>query len=114
MMKKWLIGFLLFLVSTYAFAVEVTVDGKKIDLLVCGGFAGVQCSDTQWCDFPSQSQCGLADQFGTCRPRPAVCTQHFMPVCGCDGKTHSNSCMAAAAGVDVAYVGNCRQGEKTQ
>jgi hypothetical protein len=29
------------------------------------------------------------------------------PVCGCNGKTYSNACIAKAAGVDVASQGSC-------
>jgi hypothetical protein len=29
-------------------------------------------------------------------------------VCGCDGKTHSNACMAASVGVSVKYKGPCK------
>src|ERR1043166_2817333 len=74
----------------------------------CGGFAGYTCGANQWCDFPVGSICGLGDQLGVCKPRPQVCTDQFIPVCGCDGKTYSNACQAAAGGTDVAYAGACR------
>ena len=33
--------------------------------------------------------------------------QIFAPVCGEDGKTHSNSCFAKCAGTSVAHKGRC-------
>jgi hypothetical protein len=39
--------------------------------------------------------------------RPEVCLQVFKPVCGCDGKTYSNSCTANAAGAVIAHDGAC-------
>jgi Kazal-type serine protease inhibitor-like protein len=109
-MRTAVIGLITLLsaVST-GFAVEL-VEGTKAsgDIPVCGGFAGYVCGDSQWCDFPEGSTCGIADQFGKCQPRPEVCTTQYMPVCGCDGNTYSNACQAAAAGFDVAYAGACR------
>jgi hypothetical protein len=75
----------------------------------CGGRAG-PCNGENFCDFTVAYDCGLADGTGTCQPRPAMCPSVYMPVCGCDGVTHSNSCEANAAGTDVAAEGDCLMG----
>lgn len=38
---------------------------------------------------------------GYCEKKPEICTEDVKPVVGCDGKTYSNACKAAAAGVSV-------------
>ncbi|MCB1501094.1 MAG: hypothetical protein KDK07_15125 [Bauldia sp.] len=74
----------------------------------CGGFAGASCGQNEFCKYGVADMCGAADAQGTCAARPEVCLTDYMPVCGCDGRTYSNACNAAANGASVAYVGTCR------
>ncbi len=73
---------------------------------VRGGISGIPCDDEEFCKLPAGT-CEHADLFGLCTTIPSACTEHFDPVCGCDGVTYGNPCFADAAGVSISHHGWC-------
>ncbi len=74
--------------------------------VLCGGPDDVQCFSLQYCKL-DPGACETAGAVGVCTFRPVACTLVGLPVCGCDGKTYGNPCLAENAGVNIAFVGSC-------
>lgn len=84
----------------------------------CGG---AQCGDTQFCQYPDgycassvrplpagdQAGAPVPLEPGVCTDVPTACGEIFSQVCGCDGVTYDNPCLANAAGMNVASTGPC-------
>ena len=42
----------------------------------CGGLAGGTCPSDEFCDYPVEFRCGIADGAGVCQSRPTACPEN--------------------------------------
>ena len=79
----------------------VPAENAMCDESYCGGNA--DCDGGLFCQFPEQ----ICSVYGTCAAKPAMCPPQFLPVCGCDGASYDNACLASQASTSVAFLGPC-------
>jgi len=98
--------------QTYANDCERRAAGVALDFRRACEHESRRCADNDDCveTVYCHKREGVCDAgYGVCTLRPEVCTLHVDPVCGCDEKTYSNACEAAAAGVSIAYDDECAE-----
>jgi hypothetical protein len=98
--------------KTYDNACEATKQGTALagdGACGTGCSSNEQCGQGEYCEL-AQGACGQAAPTGTCKAPPDACPEISSPVCGCDGKTYGNGCLAAQAQVSVLSAGECACG----
>ena len=90
--------------SCYAASAGVSVDYEgECDITPQGCWSDDMCAEGSYCFY---ADCAV--ETGGCAPVPDACYYLWDPVCGCDGETYANDCLAATAHVSIDYEGECR------
>ena len=76
-------------------------------VVACDG-GGATCASNADCAGDAYCQSSACGGSGTCAARPQTCPQTCAvpELCGCDGQSYCNSCIAAGAGVNVSSNGS--------
>lgn len=93
-------------VTEDAVAEDTIADDATVD-------APGQCADNSECEATEICDATACDGPGECVARPINCSLVEDLVCGCDGDTYTNACIAHQAGVRVAATGECACTENT-
>lgn len=73
----------------------------------CSRAPGNTCDEGSVCHYAPGTSCGESGAKGACFPMPSTCTKDYSPICGCDGRTYLNICVAHSHGVSPRESGVC-------
>jgi len=73
----------------------------------CSRAAGATCDPGFVCHYAPNAECGETGAQGACFPMPSTCTKDYSPICGCDGRSYVNICVAHSHGVSPRHAGQC-------
>lgn len=73
----------------------------------CSRAPGDTCTEGFVCHYGPDTECGESGAKGACFPIPSTCTKDYSPVCGCDGRTYLNICVAHSHAVSPRHSGPC-------
>ena len=75
--------------------------------VACDVTGGKACKAGLYCKRPFGACVADPGGRGACTPTPDICTDEVKPVCGCNGKTYPNACMAEIDDASIAHEGSC-------
>merc|ERR1712032_64030 len=87
-------------------------NGKTYPNACVAKCAGVEVSANGPCKLKPKATTPKATTPKATTPKGCLCPAMMKPVCGKNGKTYSNACMAKCAGVQVTADGPCKQKPK--
>jgi hypothetical protein len=73
----------------------------------CSRTPGNTCDEGSVCHYAPGAACGESGAKGACFPMPTTCTKDYSPICGCDGRTYVNICVAHSHAVSPRSSGAC-------